>query len=140
MQISEKPFRMPLRVYYEDTDAGGVVYYANYLAFMERARTEWLRNIGYDLDVVARDDNLMFVVHAIKINYHKPASLNDLLDVSAQLVCMRRATLDIEHRVCLNSELLCEATVSLVTVKADSFKPCPMPTPMKEELSNWMQS
>ncbi len=138
--MTDTRFTLPVRIYYEDTDAGGVVYHANYLRLMERARTEWLRNIGYDLDVVARDDNLMFVVHAIKINYHKPARLNDLLDVSAQLVRMRRATLDIEHRVCLNSELLCEATVSLVTVKADSFKPCPMPTTMKEELSNWIQS
>ena len=138
--MTDTRFTLPVRIYYEDTDAGGVVYHANYLRLMERARTEWLRNIGYDLDVVARDDKLMFVVHAIKINYHKPARLNDLLDVSAQLVRMRRATLDIEHRVCLNSELLCEATVSLVTVKADSFKPCPMPTTMKEELSNWIQS
>lgn len=138
--MTDTRFTLPVRIYYEDTDAGGVVYHANYLRFMERARTEWLRNIGYDLDVVARDDNLMFVVHAIKINYHKPARLNDLLDVSAQLVRMRRATLDIEHRVCRESELLCEATVSLVTLKADSFKPCPMPTTMKEELSNWIQS
>ena len=138
--MTDTRFTLPVRIYYEDTDAGGVVYHANYLRLMERARTEWLRNMGYDLDVVACDDNLMFVVHAIKINYHKPARLNDLLDVSAQLVRMRRATLDIEHRVCLNSELLCEATVSLVTVKADSFKPCPMPTTMKEELSNWIQS
>ena len=138
--MTDTRFTLPVRIYYEDTDAGGVVYHANYLRLMERARTEWLRNIGYDLDLVARDDKLMFVVHAIKINYHKPARLNDLLDVSAQLVRMRRATLDIEHRVCLNSELLCEATVSLVTVKADSFKPCPMPTTMKEELSNWIQS
>ena len=136
--MNKPRFSIPVRTYYEDTDAGGVVYHANYLRFMERARTEWLRNIGYDLNAVAHEINLMFVLSAVKINYHKPARLNDLLDVSAELIRMGRASLDIVHKVTRETELLCDATVTLVTVAADSFKPKAMPTTMKEELSSWM--
>ena len=105
---------------------------------MERARTEWLREIGYDLDVMTREVNLVFVVRAVTINYHKPARLNDQLNVSAELTRMGRASLDIVHQVTRENELLCDATVTLVTVKADSFKPKPMSSTMKEELSSWM--
>jgi acyl-CoA thioester hydrolase len=127
--LNKPRFSIPVRIYYEDTDAGGVVYHANYLRFMERARTEWLREIGYDLDVMTREVNLVFVVRAVTINYHKPARLNDQLNVSAELTRMGRASLDIVHQVTRENELLCDATVTLVTVKAAT---------MKEELSSWM--
>lgn len=105
---------------------------------MERARTEWLRELGYDLDVMAREANLIFVARTVNIKYHKPARLNDLLDVSAELARMGRASLDIVHKVTRDNELLCDATVTLVTVKADNFKPKSMSSTMKEELSSWM--
>lgn len=138
--MTDTRFTLPVRIYYEDTDAGGVVYHANYLRYMERARTEWLRNIGYDLENIAQADNLLFVVAGMNIRYHRPARLSELINVSAQLTKMGRASLDIEHQINRDGELLCEAAVSLVTVRGDDFRPSPMPTPMKEELSNWMQS
>ena len=138
--MNEPRFTIPVRIYYEDTDAGGVVYHANYLRFMERARTEWLRGIGYDLDTTANEDNLLFVVHSMNINYHKPARLNDLLNVSAELSQVRHASLEISQSVTRDTENLCDARVSLVTVRADDFRPTPMPKTMKQELSSWMPS
>src|SRR5678816_3216104 len=81
---SEEPFRFPVRVYYEDTDAAGVVYYANYLKFMERARTEWLAAIGFPLAAFERDHGVVFVAHRCEIDFHGPARLNDLLEVTVE--------------------------------------------------------
>lgn len=138
--MNEPRFTYPVRIYYEDTDAGGVVYHANYLRLMERARTEWLRNHGYELDDLAQNDKLLFVVGSIHIDYKKPARLNDLLDVSAELARMGRASMEVSQQVLRDHEPLCAATVRLVTVHADTFKPKPIPTTMKQELASWMPS
>ena len=79
------PFRWPVRVYYEDTDTGGVVYYANYLKFFERARTEWLRSAGISQQLMTEQENVMFVVKSASIDYHAPAKLDDALEVSVSI-------------------------------------------------------
>ena len=84
-QASQQPFTLPIRVYYEDTDAGGVVYYANYLKFLERCRTEWLREIGHDQADLLRDPGIAFVVRSVSLEYLKPARLDDLLSVGLEV-------------------------------------------------------
>ena len=93
MQITDSPFSMPLRVYYEDTDAGGVVYYANYLAFMERARTEWLRSLGYENQQLLDEQVVVFAVRRAAVDYISPARLDDLLEVVVSLSRIKRASL-----------------------------------------------
>ena len=78
-------FSWPIRIYYEDTDSGGVVYHSNYLKFLERCRTEFLRHLGYEQDRLIKDNNILFVVRSIKLDLHKPARFNDLLETTAQV-------------------------------------------------------
>jgi len=138
--LNKPSFKFPVRIYYEDTDAGGVVYHANYLKYMERARTEWLRHMGYDLVELAREDNLMFVVAGVRLDFRRPARLNDLLQVTAVPSRLGHASLDVAQQVTRDEELLCSGTISLVTVRADDFRPGPMPSTMKQELAAWMPS
>ena len=90
-------FVWPVRVYYEDTDAGGVVYYANYLKFMERARTEWLRTRGFEQDVLIKEQDLVFAVRSLSIDYLRPARLDDLLQVRVTVSELRRASIVFEQ-------------------------------------------
>src|SRR3954447_26614985 len=113
---NEEPFRIPVRVYYQDTDAGGVVYHAQYLAFMERARTELLNDARIDLARFSEKHGLLFMVHHIDVTYHRPALLNDLLSVSAEVAKMGRASLLFRQRVERGGELLVEADVSVALV------------------------
>jgi 4-hydroxybenzoyl-CoA thioesterase len=126
--------KIPVRVYYQDTDAGGVVYHAQYFSFMERARTELLNEIGIDLARVADKQRVLFMVHSITASFHQPARLNDMLSVSAEVVKMRRASLVFRHRVERGetrqehaSVLLVEADVTLALVDRDRMKPARMP-------------
>ena len=91
--MTEPDFRFPLRVYWEDTDAGGVVFYANYLKFFERARTEWLRSLGFSQEQLRLSLNVMFVVSELSVSYLKPARLDDLLEVDVTLEAARAASL-----------------------------------------------
>ncbi len=119
-------FRLSLRVYIEDTDAGGIVYYVNYLKFMERARTEFMRSLGFGKrDIFERRH--MFVVHRLEIDYHQPASLDDELQASARLVAAGRAWLDFEQRVYREGEILCEGVVRVVCIRKASMKPAAIP-------------
>ena len=86
-------FVWPVRVYYEDTDSGGVVYYANYLKFMERARTEWLRHRGFEQDALLRDHRLLFAVRSLTVDYHRPARFNDQLEVVSEIAATGGASL-----------------------------------------------
>ena len=86
-----EPFRLPIRVYYEDTDAAGIVYYANYLKYMERARTEWLSSLGYELSALERVEGIVFVVHRVEIDYRIPAKLGEKIDATLNLVELHRA-------------------------------------------------
>ncbi|HXZ53131.1 MAG TPA: tol-pal system-associated acyl-CoA thioesterase [Burkholderiales bacterium] len=128
-------FRIPLRVYYQDTDAGGVVFHAQYLAFMERARTELLNAAGLDLARLAAERRVMFFVHELAVRYHKPARLNELIAVSAEVVKMGRASLVFRQRVERDDELLVEAEVTLAVVDTDRMRPARMPDELRKVLA-----
>jgi acyl-CoA thioester hydrolase len=123
-------FRFPVRVYYEDTDAAGVVYYANYLKFMERARTEWLSSLGFDLAVVEREHGIVFAVHRVEIDFRKPAQLSDRLDVTLTLVEIRRARLVADQAVKRNAEILTHARVTLACLDPSNWRPARIPAPL----------
>ena len=133
--MSQPVFDLPIRVYIEDTDAGGIVYYVNYLKFMERARTEWLRTLGYQHYVLA-EDNFLFVVHSCAVRYHRPARVDDALEVSAGLLRLGKATLDFHQQVWRADELLCEADVRVACVSAEGVRPRPMPDTLYRNIKN----
>jgi 4-hydroxybenzoyl-CoA thioesterase len=124
--------KVPVRVYYQDTDAGGVVFHAQYLAFMERARTELLNSLGIDLAHLADVRRVLFLVYELKARYHAPARLNDMLSVSAEVVKMGRASLVFRHRVERNGELLVEADVTLALVDRDRMRPARVPQELEQ--------
>ena len=124
---------MPVRVYWEDTDAGGVVYYASYLRFMERARTDWLRAIGIDQAALIRDERLQFVVVEAHIRYHRPARFNDQLQVTVQVTERGGASVTMAQDIRRGSpadELLVSAIIRAACLDADSLKPRPLPASM----------
>jgi 4-hydroxybenzoyl-CoA thioesterase len=124
--------KLPVRVYYQDTDAGGVVFHAQYLAFMERARTELLNELGLDLAQLAEVGRVLFLVYELRCRYHAPARLNDMLSVSAEVVKMGRASLVFRHRVERGAELLVEADVTLALVDRDRMRPARMPQELQQ--------
>ena len=124
--------KLPVRVYYQDTDAGGVVFHGQYLAFMERARTELLDALGLDLAHLADARRVLFLVYDLKARYHAPARLNDRLSVSAEVVKMGRASLVFRHRVERGAELLVEAEVTLATVDRDRMRPARVPEELQQ--------
>jgi acyl-CoA thioester hydrolase len=126
-------FSWPVRVYYEDTDSGGVVYYANYLKFLERARTEWLRAAGFEQPQLLSDFNVIFVVRSVAIEYLRPAVFNDLLTVTATPARIGRSSIEIAQTVA-REEVLVTAHVKIVSVDGTSFKPVSIPTPVREKL------
>lgn len=120
-------FRWPVRVYWEDTDAYGVVYYANYLKFLERARSEWLRSFGLEQPQLIAHHRGVFVVRRVEADYLMPARFNDSLVVEASLAELNRASLTMDQRVLRDGELLLSARVTLVWVHEKSFKPARIP-------------
>ena len=126
-------FSHPIRVYWEDTDAGGVVYHAQYLAFLERARTEWMRALG-DQDAMRRELDLVFVVRAMRVDFRKPARLDDVLSATVALRECRGASLVMAQEIRRGEELLLDATVRIASLHAGSFRPRPIPEPLYERL------
>jgi len=126
--------RIPVRVYYQDTDAGGVVFHAQYLAFMERARSELLNEAGIDLGRFAERHGLLFMVHELAVKYHRPARLNDMLSVSAEVVKLGRASLVFRQRVERDGELLVEADVTLALVERGRMRPARIPEELEQAL------
>jgi tol-pal system-associated acyl-CoA thioesterase len=124
-----------VRVYYQDTDAGGVVYHAQYLSFMERARSELLNAAGVDLARFTREHGVLFVVYRVAITYHQPARLNELLTVSAEVVKMARASLVFRQRVERVAALLCEADVTLALVDRERMRPARLPDQLSQALA-----
>ncbi len=122
-----EPFKFPVRVYWEDTDAGGVVYYANYLKFLERARTEWLRSLGIDQVRLQRDERLQFVVVEANVRYHRPARFDDELVATVTLESLRGASVEMKQELRRGTELLVSATVRAASIDADTMKPRPLP-------------
>ncbi len=126
------PFHWSVRVYYEDTDSSGWVYHARYLHFMERSRTEWLRQLGIEQDELAQRDHTLFVVHSLSIDYLKPAVFNDRLTISCAIIQKRRASLSIAHTILAAQErlperLLCRAQVKIAAMDTRSRKPKALP-------------
>ena len=133
--ITSKPFAWPLRVYYEDTDAQGVVYYANYFRFMERARTEWLRALGVDQVALMKQERRIFVVTETKAEFIVPARFNDEIVVTARLAGLTRATFDIEqniYRDSLDGTLLLKGSVRAAYLNADTMRPKRVPASLFE--------
>ena len=120
-------FLLPVRVYYEDTDAAGVVYYANYLRFLERARTEWLALLGHPVAELERVHGIVFVVRRIEVDYRRPARLSDALDVTVAIESLGRASLALRQHVMRGSEMLVAARVMLACVERASLKPARIP-------------
>ncbi|MDE2309799.1 MAG: tol-pal system-associated acyl-CoA thioesterase [Betaproteobacteria bacterium] len=127
-------YTLPIRVYFQDTDAGGVVYHASYVNFMERARTEWLRERhGYSNAGLMREFGVVFVVRSLKLDYFKPALLDDLLAVSAQIKEIGRSRVVLQQSVLRGDEMLVEAEIHLVCVTVDDFKPVSVPEALREQ-------
>jgi len=124
-------FTWPVRVYYEDTDAGGVVYHSNYLNFMERARTEWLRALGFEQPQVRADLGVIIVVHSLSVEFKAPAYFNDMLDVRCRLTKIGRGSLEMEQKVMRDHHLLIKAQVKLAFVNAETFRPLAIPADIK---------
>jgi acyl-CoA thioester hydrolase len=131
-------FRHPLRVYWEDTDAGGVVFYANYLKFFERARTEWLRALGFSQQQMLRHEGVMFVVADTALRYLRAARLDDCIDVTVKVLQAGRASLRIAQQAWRGAELLAEGEIRIGCVMADSggdFRPCRIPAALLDRIA-----
>ncbi|WP_020558935.1 tol-pal system-associated acyl-CoA thioesterase [Thiofilum flexile] len=125
-------FSLPIRIYYEDTDAGGVVYHAGYIRFMERARTEWLRQLGFEQHYLMNALNIAFAVRSLSIEYLKPAKFDDQIEVTARVKHLGRASIEFEQTVTrrnltTEAELLITASVKVVCVQLDKFKSTAIP-------------
>jgi acyl-CoA thioester hydrolase len=133
-----QPFVWPVRVYYEDTDAGGVVFYANYLKFMERARTEWLRALGLQQDRIRTELSRLFVVRHVSLDYRLGARLDDLLEVSVALARRGGASLDFAQEIIRPADgaLCCRGLVKVACVAADTLRPKPLPDQLLAEIAD----
>jgi acyl-CoA thioester hydrolase len=127
-------FHWPVRVYYEDTDAGGVVFYANYLKFFERARTEMLRDMGFEQDQLIAEQNMIFVVRSVQVDYLKPAHFNDFLDISAEVTLAKKVSLNFEQVVARGDDILCEAKIRIACLDAKSMRPKTIPETLMQQL------
>jgi acyl-CoA thioester hydrolase len=137
MQVATEPvFSWPTRVYWEDTDAGGVVYHAQYLAFLERARTEWLRARGKGQELLRREHDLVFAVRAMQVDFRQPARLDDVLEVSVVLVECRRASLVLAQAIRRDGALLLDAQVRVAALGAGDFRPRAVPDALYAELKS----
>lgn len=128
-------FNWPVRVYYEDTDSGGVVYYANYLKFMERARTEYLRHLGFEQDKLIEQQNIIFAVLSVSLDYKSPARFNDELIVTAKLIEIKKASMLFEQKIYhINQpdKILCQGEIRIACLHADIFKPRAIPKSIME--------
>ncbi len=127
-------YSFPLRIYYEDTDAGGVVYHGQYVRFLERARTEWLRHLGFNNTDLERKNKMLWVVTEITMNFVKPARLDDNLDVTVAVETMARVRCTFHQEVRRGDDVLLKARVTVAAVAADTFKPIELPADLKRKM------
>jgi acyl-CoA thioester hydrolase len=127
-------FSLPVRVYYQDTDAGGVVFHATYLDFFERARTEWLRHLGFDIRRLAEADGILFIVRELRVAYARPAQLDDLLTVTVAVQHLGRAQFTLAQQVLRGEELLANASINLACITVGSLKPARVPEALRATL------
>ena len=133
-------FSHPVPVYWEDTDAGGVVYHAQYLAFLERARSEWMRALGWGQEQLRTADDVAFAVRAMELDFRAPARLDDQLQVSVQLLECRGASMIFGQRIERAGELLVEARVRIAALRASDFRPRPIPAVLLTELKPLLET
>jgi acyl-CoA thioester hydrolase len=133
---SPSAFSWPVRVYYEDTDLGGVVYYANYLKFLERARTEWLRARGFEQTTLAAVHEVMFIVRSVALDYRKPARFNDQLEVTVELREIGASRIALHQLVTRGKEELVAAQVEIACVNTATFRPVRIPEPVIAKIGN----
>jgi acyl-CoA thioester hydrolase len=127
-------FTFPVRVYYEDTDSGGVVYHANYLKFMERARTEWLRSLGFEQDELAQREGVIFAVRSVHLKYRRPARFNDALLVTTSIKEHGGASATFAQTVKRDDTVLCDAEIAIACLSADRFTPRAWPSALAARL------
>ena len=127
-------FDFPQRVYFEDTDAGGVVYHAQYVKFLERARTEWLRYLGFTNSELVRKYKMLFIVSEIAVEFVKPAKLDDAINISVGIETMGRVRVTFHQEIRRGEDILVKAKVSVATVSAESFKPIEIPADVKKKM------
>ena len=137
--MSKREFSIPIRVYIEDTDAGGIVYYVNYLKFMERSRTEFFRALGYHKPAIL-DEGLLLVVHSAQIDYHRSARLDDELSVPTGIIKLARTYVEFKQQVFRNQELLCSGVVRVACVDAAVMKPRAIPVHMHQQATLFIES
>ncbi len=131
-----KTFSLPIRIYFEDTDSGGVVYHSNYLKFMERARTEWLRALGIDQRHLKQDHQIMFVVHRIDIQFKLPARFNDDLIVKSELKDIGSSKIEFRQMIYRNDEILIDASVDIACIDSEKFKSVRIPPTIKQTMES----
>jgi acyl-CoA thioester hydrolase len=131
-----KPFSWAVRVYYEDTDAGGVVFYANYLKYLERARTEYLRALGYEQDELMTKAGVIFAVRSLQIEYIKSARFNQMVQVSAKITNFKKASLEFAQQITHDEQLLVTADVRIACLDVDTMKPKAIPDYLLEQLKH----
>ena len=131
-----KTFSFPVRIYFEDTDSGGVVYHSNYLKFMERARTEWLRSVGIDQHHLKYHAHIMFVVHRIDIQYKTPARFNDDLIVKSELLEIGSSKIEFRQMIYRDEEMLIDAHVDIACIDSEKFKPVRIPSTVKQTMES----
>jgi len=131
-----KKFIWPIRVYYEDTDAGGVVFYANYLKFFERARTEMLRAMGYEQDELMVNEGILFAVRSVQVDYLRSARFNELLQVSAEVTLAKKASLTFEQLITRGDDVLCTSIIRIACLDALTMRPKAIPENLLELLKN----
>lgn len=127
-------YSLPVRVYYQDTDAGGVVYHSTYLNFMERARYEWLRELGFNANALIEIHQVLFMVRSLEIEYFKPAVLDDLLQVTVAVTEMGRSRITLSQEILRNQIKLVNATIHVVCVGTERLKPVSIPVPLREKI------
>ena len=132
-------FFLPVRVYYEDTDAGGVVYHTNYLKFMERARTEWLRARGVEQDDLIKDQGVVFAVHSVSVEYKKPARFNELLQVGVDTIAIKRASITFKQLISRTKvsgapDVITVGLIKVASLDSMTFRPKPIPLALRKDL------
>ena len=127
-------YSFPVRVYFENTDAGGVVYHSEYLKFFERARTEWLRHLGFDHQALSRNHRILFVVTSVHADFEKPARLDDNLAVSVRLESLGKVRCVFAQEIRRDDELLVRAKVTVACLLGDSFRPAEIPEPLRRKM------
>ena len=133
---TDSAFTLPVRVYYQDTDAGGVVYHSTYLNFMERARYEWMRELDLDIKSLTQVHKVLFMIRSLSIEYFKPALLDDLLHVTVQAAGLGRARITLSQHVLRGHATLASATTQVVCVDADTLKLASLPASLRHKFGN----